>query len=233
MKNQAIAALILACGIIVMGFCIQNGLENGLEKKRTVGVKGLAEKEVKANKVTWPIAYQELGNDLQELYSRINKNNSAIVKFLTTNGIRPDDITQGAPVVTDFNANQYSENRSGYRYSAKECVTVSSSEVDKVRKLILRQSELMNMGIAVTTGDYEHNVTYEYTDLNKIKPQMIEEATKNAREAAEKFASDSESKLGKISHASQGQFSIEDRDANTPYIKNVRVVSSIEYYLKD
>lgn len=233
MKNHLIASIVLAIGLIVMGLCIQCGLENGLEKKRTVSVKGLAEKEVKANKVTWPLAYQELGNDLQELYSRVNKNNATIVKFLTSNGISSNDITQSAPVVTDFNANQYAENRSGYRYNVKSCVTVSSSEVDKVRKLILRQSELMAMGIAITTGDYEHNVTYEYTDLNKVKPQMIEEATKNAREAAEKFASDSHSKLGKISHASQGQFSIEDRDSNTPYIKNIRVVSSIEYYLKD
>jgi len=233
MKNLTTPAIILALGIFFAGYFVKNGLENGLEKKRTVSVKGLAEREVKANKVTWPLAYQELGNDLQELYSRVNRNNAAIVKFLNSNGISSADITQNAPVVTDFNANQYAENRSGYRYNVKSCVTVSSQEVDKVRKLILRQSELMAMGIAISTGDYEHNVTYEYTDLNKIKPQMIEEATKNAREAAEKFASDSDSKLGKISRASQGQFSIDDRDSNTPHIKNVRVVSSIEYYLKD
>lgn len=233
MKNHLIEAIVLAIGLIIMGFCIESGLENGLEKKRTVSVKGLAEREVKANKVTWPLAYQELGNDLQELYSRVNKNNAVIVKFLTSNGVNANDITQNAPVVTDFNANQYVENRSGYRYNVKSCVTVSSSDVDKVRKLILRQSELMSMGIAISTGNYEDNVTYEYTDLNKIKPQMIEEATKNARQSAEKFASDSDSKLGKISQASQGQFSIEDRDANTPYMKKVRVVSSIEYYLKD
>lgn len=233
MKNLTTSAIILALGIFFAGYFIKNGLENGLEKKRVVSVKGLAEKEVSANKVTWPLAYQELGNDLQELYSRVNKDNAAIVKFLTSNGVKLTDITQDAPTVTDFNANQFAENRSGYRYNVKACVTVSSSEVEKVRKLILRTSELMAMGIAVTTGDYEHNVTYEYTDLNKIKPQMIEEATKNAREAAEKFASDSDSKLGKISRASQGQFSIEDRDVNTPYIKKIRVVSSIDYFLKD
>ena len=91
----------------------------------------------------------------------------------------------------------------------------------------------MQQGIAVVAGDYNYQTLYEFTDLNKVKPEMIAEATKNAREAANKFAEDSESRLGKIKTASQGQFSIEDRDQYTPYIKRVRVVSSIQYYLKD
>ena len=102
-----------------------------------------------------------------------------------------------------------------------------------MRSLIAEQGELLKRGIAVTGGDYRYNVQYEYTGLNTIKPGMIEEATKNARQAAEKFAKDSDSKLGKIRHASQGQFSISDRDANTPYIKKVRVVTTIDYSLED
>lgn len=96
-----------------------------------------------------------------------------------------------------------------------------------------KQTQLMQQGIAVVAGDYNYQTLYEFTDLNKVKPEMIAEATKNAREAANKFAEDSESRLGKIKTASQGQFSIEDRDQYTPYIKRVRVVSSIQYYLKD
>ena len=84
----------------------------------------------------------------------------------------------------------------------------------------------------MATG-WEYKTEYSFTKLNDIKPEMIEEATKNAREAAEKFAQDSDSKLGKIKKASQGQFSISDRDSNTPYIKSVRVVSSIDYFLND
>ena len=91
----------------------------------------------------------------------------------------------------------------------------------------------MKQGIAITGGDYRYNVVYEFTGLNSIKPGMIEEATKNARSAAEKFAKDSESELGKIKSAYQGQFSIEDRDANTPYIKRVRVVTTIDYSLEE
>jgi hypothetical protein len=86
--------------------------------------------------------------------------------------------------------------------------------------------------VAITGGDYRYNILYEFTGLNEIKPQMIEEATKNAREAAEKFAVDSGSRLGKIRNASQGQFTITDRDANTPFIKNVRVVTTVNYYLR-
>ena len=88
-------------------------------------------------------------------------------------------------------------------------------------------------GIAITGGDYRYNIQYDFTSLNEIKPQMIEEATKNAREAAQKFAKDSDSELGKIKRAVQGQFSIENRDANTPYIKRIRVVTTIDYSLED
>lgn len=102
-----------------------------------------------------------------------------------------------------------------------------------MRSLISEQGELLKRGIAITAGDYRYNVSYEYTSLNEIKPAMIEEATKNAREAAEKFAKDSGSELGKIRHAYQGQFSITDRDPNTPYLKKIRVVTTIDYSLED
>jgi hypothetical protein len=96
-----------------------------------------------------------------------------------------------------------------------------------------RQSELMKTGIAVTGDEYgENRVDYQFTGLNQIKPEMVEEATKNARATAEKFAEDSGSKLGRIFSASQGQFSIDDRDANTPYIKKIRVVNTVEYSLE-
>ena len=120
-----------------------------------------------------------------------------------------------------------------YRYKAKSVITVTSSDVDKVRSLMRRQSELMKQGIALVSEEYSNTtVSYEFTGLNKIKPEMIEEATKNARATAQKFADDSESSLGGILSAQQGQFSIEDRDSNTPYIKRLRVVNTIEYSLK-
>ena len=130
-------------------------------------------------------------------------------------------------------ADNYGNEIMNYRYKAKSVITVTSSDVDKVRSLMRRQSELMKQGIALVSEEYSNTtVSYEFTGLNKIKPEMIEEATKNARATAQKFADDSESSLGGILSAQQGQFSIEDRDSNTPYIKRLRVVNTIEYSLK-
>ena len=111
-------------------------------------------------------------------------------------------------------------------------VTVCTDKVDEIIALQSRQGELLQRGIA-TAASWEYQTVYSFTKLNEIKPAMIETATKNARETAEKFAADSDSKLGKIKRATQGQFSITDRDSNTPYMKNVRVVTSVDYYLKD
>jgi hypothetical protein len=96
-----------------------------------------------------------------------------------------------------------------------------------------RLVDLGKQGVAISGQDYEYKTTFLFTGLNELKPAMVEEATRNAREVAIKFAQDSQSTLGKIRRASQGQFTIEDRDANTPYIKKVRVVSTVEYYLSD
>lgn len=198
-----------------------------------VTVRGLAEREVKANKVTWPIVSKEVGNDLPTIYANIERTNAAIMAFLKQNGIQESEISVDAPKVLDLQADQYSSNNVPFRYNVTNVVVVTSPNVDKVRQLIERQTELLKQGIAIVAGDYQYQTVYEFTGLNKIKPAMIAEATKNAREAANKFAEDSQSKLGKIRTASQGQFTIEDRDQYTPYIKQVRVVSSIQFYLKD
>ena len=190
--------------------------------------------EVPANLVIWPLTYKNLGNDLLSLYSELKQANQTITDFLKEKGISSDEISIGAPEIIDLKAERYgNSDESPYRYNVTSVITVSSNKVDLVRNLISEQGELLKRGIAITSGDYRYNVQYEFTKLNDIKPQMIEEATKNAREAAEKFAKDSESELGKIQSANQGQFSINDRDANTPYIKKVRVVTSVAYTLKD
>ena len=219
MKNWRIEAVILAIGLLLLGVFIKNGFSEFAQKDRSVNVKGLAEMEVPADKVTWPLVYKSLGNDLSALYDDIKRSNQTILGFLKEKGIEEAEISVNAPEIIDQKAERYSNNDSPYRYNVTSVITVTSTKVDLVRKLISEQGELLKRGIAITGGDYRYNVSFEYTSLNKIKPGMIEEATRNAREAAEKFAKDSESELGKIRHASQGQFSISDRDANTPYIK--------------
>ena len=233
MSNWKTEAVLLTIGLIAMGAEIRQGINNFVEKDRVVTVKGLAEMEVPANKVTWPLMYKEVGNDLATLYNKISDTNSAIVNFLKKKGITENEISINAPEIIDMQAERYNSNPVPYRYNVTTVITVTSSKVDLVRNLISEQGELLKQGIAITGGDYRYNITYDYTGLNDVKPQMIEEATKNAREAAQKFAKDSDSELGKIKRASQGQFSINDRDANTPYIKRIRAVTTIDYSLED
>lgn len=231
--SAALCGIFVAVGLLLLGLQVKSGLTSISANQRTVTVRGLCEKEVTANKVTWPIVSKEVGNDLPSIYGHIESTNAAILKYLKSNGIKDDEISINAPQVVDLQADRYNSNPIPFRYNVTNVVVVTSSQVELVRKLIERQTELLKQGIAIVAGDYQYQTTYEYTDLNSIKPEMIAEATKNAREAAMKFADDSESELGKIKTASQGQFSISDRDQYTPYIKNVRVVSTIVYFLKD
>lgn len=228
-----VPALLIGLGIFFLGLFIKAGFNSISNNARVVTVRGLSEREVEANKVTWPIVSKFVGNDLPAVYQNIETSNNAIVAFLKSNGVSDAEIAVNAPQVIDMQADRYNSNPIPFRYNVTSVIVVTSSKVKEVNKLIERQTELLKQGIAIVAGDYNYQTTYEYTDLNSIKPAMIADATKNARKAAIKFAEDSESNLGKIKTASQGQFSIEDRDQYTPYIKRVRVVSTIQYYLKD
>ena len=232
MKKQ-IPYLIIAVAIILLGLTIKAGMDNFSYRDRLVSVRGLAEKEVMANKVTWPIVIKQVGNSLNEIYSGVQKTNSTILEFLKANGIEESEISVNAPELVDIRADRYNTNPIPYNYNLTSVIVVSSSKVDLVRSLIAKQMELLRDGVAIVNGGYQYPVKYEYTDLNSIKPEMSAEATAKAREAGQQFATDSKSRLGKIKTASQGQFSISDRDENTPYIKKVRVVSNIQFYLED
>lgn len=233
MKEKIISAAIIAVGIIVLGLCIKGGFDNFTNKDRKVTVKGLAEKEVKADKVTWPIVSKELGNDLPELYMRIGQKQKTIKNFLLANGIKEGEISINAPKVIDLSAEQYSDNNRPYRYNVTLVITVTSNKVDQVRSIIARQGELLKQGVAIVAGDYENPISYEYVSFRKMKPKMMEEAIANAEKTAQQFATNSHSTLNKIVNADQGQFSIDNRDNNTPYIKKVRVVTTVTYSLKD
>ncbi|MBR6170493.1 MAG: SIMPL domain-containing protein [Bacteroidaceae bacterium] len=229
-------ALILAVGLFLAGGAIKSGIVKFKEMDRTVTAKGLCEKEVKADKVTWPLKFKELGNDPAELYDRIESNTQTVVSFLKSNGLSEEEISIAPPAMVDQQANMsYSSEQVRYRYKANCVVTVVSKNVDLVRKIVSNQAKLMRQGVTIVSNEYDEtsNVTYEFTGLNDIKPEMIAEATKNARKTAEQFATDSNSELGKIKTADQGQFSINDRDQNTPWLKNIRVVTTVVYYLKD
>lgn len=225
-------AIILA--MAVLGYFIRATAIRFKEYERTVTVKGLAEQEQAADIVIWPIQFTEAGNNLEAIYTSLENSANIVKSFLMERGIAEDAISFSTPVMTDKSAQRYGGNENyEFRYVATQTVTVYSNEVDKVRNVMGQLVELGKKGITLSGDEYQVRTEYLFTRLNEIKPEMIEQATKEARQVAQKFAEDSNSKLGKIKTASQGQFSISPRDNNTPYIKNIRVVSTIEYYLSD
>jgi hypothetical protein len=232
--SALILGVFICLGLFALGYQLSKGIIHIKSLHRTVAVKGLSEREVPANIAIWPITFHEAGNDLNQLFSNIQQKNALVVDFLKSNGFKTEEISIAPPGILDKQAEGYSgSDKIKFRYSGNSTLTVYSENVDMVRKAINKLVELGKQGIAFARQGYQMQTEFIFTKLNEIKPEMVEEATKNAREVAEKFARDSKSKLGKIKKARQGQFSINNRDKNTPYIKNVRVVSTIEYYLSD
>ena len=231
--NRIKEAALIAIGIIALGLCIKSGLDGISNKDRKVTVKGLSEREVEADKVTWPIRTKEIGDDLTALYTRINSTTGKVKAFLKQNGVKDSEISVNAPVVVDMSAERYGVQNSKYRYNITSTITVTSRNVKLVRSIIARQGELLKQGVAVVDGGYGNGVVYEYVSFQQMKPKMMQEAIKNAEQTARQFAENSDSKLGKILEAGQGQFTINDRDSNTPYVKKLRVVSTVTYSLKD
>ena len=174
--NRIPEAFLIALAIVIMGICLKAGIDNFTNKDRRVTAKGLAEREVAADKVTWPIVSVELGNDLPQLYNKINSTTDKIKAFLKRNGVPDDDISVNPPVVQDKNANLYSNERVVNRYNITSVITVTSNDVEKIRGIITRQGELLKEGVAIIDGGYENPIVYEYTGFNEIKPEMMKEA---------------------------------------------------------
>jgi uncharacterized protein len=224
----------VCAGLVLLGYLLADGVARFRALDRTVEVKGLAESEVPANVAIWPITFREADNDLNALFSTIQRKNAAIVAFLKKRGFTEAEMFVAPPAVVDKLAQEYSgQETSRFRYAGSSTITVYTDSVGLVRDSMQQLVELGKVGIAILGDTYESKTQFLFTKLNDIKPSMIEEATRNASEVADKFAQHSHSRLGKIKRAAQGQFSVEDRDSNTPYIKKVRVVSTVEYYLAD
>jgi hypothetical protein len=232
--NAVVLGICLIVGLSSLGYLLSSGAIRVKEYERTVTVKGLSEREYPADVVIWPIQFSATSNSLDEIYSSIDTSTEKIRVFLEKNGIGDAEITLSSPAIIDKWANQYGgQERAEFRFTASQTVTVYSKNIEAVRQVMGKLSELGKQGIVFTGANYQAQTEYLFTRLNEVKPEMIEEATRKAREVAEKFAADSKSSLGKIKSASQGQFSISARDKNNPHIKKVRVVSTVAYYLSD
>ncbi|KTF12439.1 SIMPL domain-containing protein [Pseudoalteromonas sp. H105] len=229
----AIAAVAFSLGLLGLGAILKSAALEVKGMERTVTVKGLAEIEVAADTVIWPLQFSDADDDLEKLVERIEQKNDAVIAFLKLHGFNDNEISRGAQSIVDKQAREYGGEGQQFRYIARANITVYSSQPSKVQNALAKVNQLAKQGIAIVQDSYETRIEYLFTGLNDVKPAMVQEATEKAREVAIKFAKDSQSQLGKIKTARQGQFSISNRDSNTPQLKKVRVVTSVEYYLSD
>lgn len=225
-------AVVLSAAILSHGF--QSMSEHfGLIAKpdRIVSVRGLSEREVDATLAVWPMAFTVGANSLSDLQKEIEAKTAQATEFLKKYGIKDEDYTIQAPYITDTTTFTYrSSEKPQFIYFGRPTILVRSSDVNAVKNAQEHSLELVGAGVAVSQ---ENDVQYEYTKLNDIKPEMIGEATKNARAAAEQFASDSGSSVGKIKSATQGWFSIDDAAPGLHVRKKIRVVTTVEFILND
>ncbi|NKF51550.1 SIMPL domain-containing protein [Shewanella sp. WXL01] len=233
-SSATIFGCLFFAAIVAFGYQIQQTAINYKLLDRTVTVKGLAEQEFAADTVIWPIQFTAASNDLDAIYLQIDKQSQQVKQFLLAQGLPEASVTISPPSVNDKLAQQYGNGGpTEFRYTALQTITVYTQQIDVARAAISQLSQLGKQGIVFAQNNYDMRIEYIFSKLNDVKPQMVEESTKNARIVAQKFATDSDSQLGKIKRARQGQFSISNRDKNTPHIKRVRVVSTVEYYLAD
>lgn len=227
--RHGICAILAA---LALGLCIVWAVNTLKSYDRTVSVRGLCEREVMADRAIYPVVYKETGDNLSQLYADVKNKNQIVVDYLKQNGFDDSEINVSAPKLTDNYSNGYSS-QAPTRYVMTSVVNLYTTKVKQALKLQESISSLMDQGIAIGSGnDWENVAEFMFEGLNDIKPQMIKEANDNARMAGDQFASDSHSSLGKIKEATQGLFSVENRDSNTPYIKRVRVVTNVTFYLK-
>ena len=226
--EKVIVAVIMAVGLLLLGLCIKGGIDNFTNKDRRVTVKGLAEKIVDADKVVWTLELQESDNELKPIFGRLDKKVKVIEDFLKEKGIEgKGEISVSTFDVTDNLANVWNDNKPRYNYSVSRSVHVTSNDTKFINELIDQSDELIDHDVILSSNHAE----YEYTKFQQLKPEMMAEAISNAEKTAKQFAENSHSKINKIVEAGQGEFSIDDADI--PYKKSVRVVSTITYSLKD
>jgi hypothetical protein len=228
MKSNLLAGALIAVGLCLGGLFIYLGISKIASKDRAVSVKGLSTREVKADYAVWPLSFAWSGNDLPALYEKVEQVTARVKKHLLALGFEETDIRQGSISVNN-NWDSYYGNRPEFKYTLSTSLIVSTDKVDLVVASQGKEASLLKEGIIVKTETW--NLDYQFNGLPELKPLMIEEATKNARAVAQKFADDADRSLGSIRHANQGVFSVES-DNFQPWIKHVRVVTTVDYFLK-
>jgi uncharacterized protein len=240
LDRTLLSAAVIALGLTLGGFAVGNGFARAKSADRFVTVKGVAEREVRANLAIWPLRVVGADNDLTAANAKVTKNIAGVREFLARHGVDTSQVQLAEFQVSDAFANEYAPDRQpANRYIIRQTMLVRSNQPDKVLAASQQVSELAAIGVVVSsgTGETGNGPTFVFSGLNQLKPAMIADATARAREAAAQFARDSHSELAGIRQANQGVFEILARDQapgiseESQIAKVVRVVSTIDYYL--
>lgn len=236
--GKLLPALALVVGIAIAGLGAGGFYYAAQNNNRIVTVKGLYEKEVKANLAVWAIKFQTTGKTLATTQKELESNKNKIIAYLKDKGFSDAEILIGRVNTNDLMANPYrNDNDKGPQFIISQTISVRSGQVDAVEESLRKLGDLVSQGVVFDNQEYGSPVSYLFTGLNDIKPEMLQGATENAKVAANEFAKNSGSKVGKIKRANQGVFSILPREQipgsseNEQIYKTVRVVSTLEYYL--
>jgi len=221
-------ALAVAAGLALAGRFVGEGIASRDQGGRSVSVKGLAEREVPASVAIWNIAFSASGNDLAEINRKLGESTAQVTAFLKESGFAETEMAIQPPALVDTTMAEREKDvpLPLERFRASQSVLLRTANVDAVKPALAATSSLIMRGVLLSGGGRPN---YIFNQLNEVKPGMIQEATRNARIAAEQFSRDSETPLGKLRSASQGWFQVEDRDAATPERKTVRVVVDVVY----
>ena len=240
MLSSLRSTLLLALGIAAAGWFVGEGFQKGRAADRYVTVKGISEREVKADVAVWLLRFVASDNDLGRAQAKIAANQKTILDFIEKYGVPAEAVELQGLEVNDLLANPYRSGPIESRYIINQGVLVRSDRPEEIQAISQKVGELVEAGVVLSSGGGPaQGPTYLFTRLNDVKPEMIAEATASARASAEQFAKDSRSRLGGIRQANQGVFVILPRDQapgameEAQIAKKVRVVTTVEYYLKD
>jgi len=228
--RSLLAALLVGLALLGAGWLVGQGLARLRTQDRYVVVKGSAERIVDADLVVWPLPHSVNGNDLAQVQADLERNTETIREFFAQAGFSADEVVVSPPRLEDRWAYAYGDQRPPERWRHSTTVTLRTTRVAEALEVLRRSGQLVSRGVLLGEGSQPE---FAYTRLNEIKPELIAEATANARRSAEQFAADSGARLGGIRTANQGVVTIEDRDQGSPHVKKVRVVTTVEYFLRD
>lgn len=226
-----LSALFLAVGLGAAGFFVGGGIGGRNAGHRTISVKGLSEKEVPASIAIWSLRYDVSGNTIQEINEQLAANTKTVISFLKGLGFDDKEIAVQPPELDDLSLASRGKDvpPPPFRFTANQSVLLRTAKVDSIKAARAASASLIASGVQLT---HTREPNFIFDKLNEIKPGMIQEATRNARIAADQFARDSQASLGKLRNATQGRFQIEDRDPATPEQKVVRVVAEVQYEVR-